>query len=742
MKKTKRQIKFDAAPVNQDIISSDLPDIGLIAVNGINDPKPNIKIVDNQIIEMDGVSIDNFDSIDTFIARYGINIPIAKQAMSIDSIDIAKMIVDINIPRSDVINLCCGLTPAKLVEVASQLNVVETMMGQMKMRARKKPANQAHVVNIIDNPVLLAADAAEAAFRGFAEQETTCTVARMGPLNALALLVGSQIGRPGVITQCSLEEASELKIGMKGLTSYAETISVYGTEAVMSDGGDTPWSKSFLASAYASRGIKMRFSSGSGSEVMMGNAEKKSMLYLEARCIWLTKACGSQGVQNGSIDALPLSTSVPGGMKAVASENLIASMLGLEVASGNDTHFSHSLARSISKTMMQMLPGTDLINSGYSSVPNSDNTFAGSTLDCDNYPDIYMLQRDMQIDSGIHPIKERDVIAIRAHAAKALQTIFYALDFPEITNEEINSAIYAYSSKDMPKRKVSEDISAANQIMTSKLTAFDIVKILYQNGFESDAESILTMLRQRLSGDYLQTSAIFNEDFQVLSVINNENDYIGPGTGYRISPDRWTSLQENIPCVVPETYVSKVPVLENMTICELSAAEKGNASDEIIIALSPSFGTTQTKTITDIPHYIILREVAAGIEEEGLVPRFIKCFHSSDLAIIASTGSRLSGSGIAIGIQSKGTTVVHHSSLVPLDNLELFPLSPLYTSQTYRHIGKNAARYAKGLTPEPIYGQCDMSIRYYMLKSTILHNHETNQIVPNKKPVNLGINFL
>ncbi|MEG3387516.1 propanediol/glycerol family dehydratase large subunit, partial [Salmonella enterica] len=47
----------------------------------------------------------------------------------------------------------------------------------------------------------------EAAWRGFDEQETTVAVARYAPFNAIALLVGSQVGRPGVLTQCSLEEA-------------------------------------------------------------------------------------------------------------------------------------------------------------------------------------------------------------------------------------------------------------------------------------------------------------------------------------------------------------------------------------------------------------------------------------------------------------------------------------------------------------------------------------------------------
>ena len=89
-----------------------------------------------------------------------------------------------------------------------------------------------------DNPVQIAADAAEGALRGFAEEETTVAVARYAPLNAISLLVGSQCGRPGVLTQCSLEEATELELGMRGFTAYAETISVYGTEDVFTDGDD------------------------------------------------------------------------------------------------------------------------------------------------------------------------------------------------------------------------------------------------------------------------------------------------------------------------------------------------------------------------------------------------------------------------------------------------------------------------------------------------------------------------
>ncbi len=78
----------------------------------------------------------------------------------------------------------------------------------------------------------------------------------------------------------------------------------------------------------------------------------------------------------------------------------------------------------------------------------------------------------------------------------------------------------------------------------------------------------------------------------------------------------------------------------------------------------------------------------AGIEEEGIKARVIRCFKSSDVAFVAVEGDRLSGSGIAIGIQSKGTTVIHQQGLPPLSNTELFPQAPLLTLDTYRQIGK------------------------------------------------------
>jgi len=544
MKRSKRFEYLEKRDIHKDGFVNEWPEVGLIAIGSPNDPKPSIKVEDGKIIEMDGKRRENFDFIDTFLADHVINIENTEKAMAMDSLKIARMLCDINVGREDIIDITTALTPAKLVEVVDNLNVVEMMMGLQKMRARRIPSNQCHVTNVRDNPIQIVADGAEAALRGFDEMETTVGIVRYAPFNAMALLIGSQTGRPGVLTQCALEEATELKLGMMGYTAYAETISVYGTERVFIDGDDTPWSKSFLASAYASRGLKMRFTSGTGSEVEMGYAEGKSMLYLEARCIMITKGAGSQGLQNGSISCIGMPGAVPGGIRAVLAENLITCMLDLEVASGNDQTFTHSPIRKTARTMMQFLPGTDFIFSGYSATPNYDNMFAGSNFDADDYDDYLVLQRDLKVNGGLKPVEENEIIAIRNKAAKVLQATFKELGLPAITDEEVEAATYARGSQDMPQRNVVEDLKAAQELISRNVTGLDIVKAIYKGGYPDVAGSVLNMLKQRVVGDYLHTSSIFDKDFNIISAVNDANDYEGPGTGYRLEGEKWEELKK------------------------------------------------------------------------------------------------------------------------------------------------------------------------------------------------------
>ena len=325
------------------------------------------------------------------------------------------MLVDVDVPRAELVRLSRGLTPARLARVIAMLDPVELMFALKKLRARRAPANQAHVTNLKENPALLAADAAEAAARGFAEVETTVGVSRYAPLNAIAILVGSQTGRPGVMTQCAVEERLNLRLAIQGLVTYAETLSVYGTEPVFVDGDDTPWSKAFLASAYASRGVKVRFTSGGGSEALMGESEGKSMLYLEARCL-VARARGRLAGRAERLDLVRRARARgPGGTREVLAENVLAAWLDLEVASGNDAIASHSEIRKTAKLMGQFLPGTDFVTSGYSSMPRYDNMFGGGNYDSDDLDEWLTIQRDWQVDAGIEPLDEEE----RARRARA-----------------------------------------------------------------------------------------------------------------------------------------------------------------------------------------------------------------------------------------------------------------------------------------------------------------------------------
>ena len=172
-----------------------------------------------------------------------------------------------------------------------------------------------------------------------------------------------------------------------------------------------PWSKAFLASAYASRGVKIRFTSGTGSEALMGRAEQKSMLYLEARCLLVVKGRRQPGGAK-RLDLLHrfAGSACPAACAPCWRRTLLAAMLGLEVAAGNDALASHSSIRKAAKLMLQFIPGADFVFSGYSAIPKRDNLFGGGNFDAEDFDDYNVLQRDMQVDGGVKPISEDEAL--------------------------------------------------------------------------------------------------------------------------------------------------------------------------------------------------------------------------------------------------------------------------------------------------------------------------------------------
>ena len=240
--------------------------------------------------------------------------------------------------------------------------------------------------------------------------------------------------------------------------------------------------------------------------------------------------------------------------------------------------------------MLQFIPGTDFITSGYGAIPRPDNMFGGGNFDVTEMDDWYVLQRDMRVDGGITPAAEADVLRVRERAARALQAVFAGLDFPPITDEEIQAVTTAFSSDDVPNRDRVADIDAAQRLLDGPLTVLDVVKALDKAGFTDVAANVLEMQRQRVIGDYLQTSAIFDKDFHVLSALTDPNDYRGPGSGYRVDGERWQALQNLPQAWDPRDYMHKLDAGgQKDWLQEVGPAQKGDGS-EVIIAVGPAFG--------------------------------------------------------------------------------------------------------------------------------------------------------
>src|SRR5512139_647490 len=149
-------------------------------------------------------------------------------------------------------------------------------------------------------------------------------------------------------------------------------------------------------------------------------------------------------------------------------------------------------------------------------------------------------------------VREDQIIKVRNKAAKALQAVYEELGLPRITDEEVEAATYAHGSKDMPPRDKVQDTKAAQEMMKRGVTGVDVVKALARRGYTDVANAVLNIQKQRVSGDYLHTSAILDKNFNVVAAINDLNDYQGPGTGYRLQGERWKQLADIRHAMRPE----------------------------------------------------------------------------------------------------------------------------------------------------------------------------------------------
>jgi propanediol dehydratase large subunit len=275
-----------------------------------------------------------------------------------------------------------------------------------------------------------------------------------------------------------------------------------------------------------------------------------------------------------------------------------------------------------------------------------------------------------------------------------------------------------------------------------------VIKSLANRGFGAEAENLLSVVKLRVSGDYLQTSAMVRGG-RVISAINDANDYQGPGSGYRVSEARRQQIND-IRDVLDQSEVlrseAQFEAGEALRIAYpmAGAAQAGTAADEVVIGISPAFGVKLFQTTAGHKLSEVLRVMVEAIAARGLRARVVRMQHTADTSFLGLSAARLSGSGIGIGLQAKGTAVIHAAARLPHNNLELFSNAPITRLDHYADLGRNAAAYALGEAPEPVVvptsGQA-LGARYHA-RVAMIYAIETGLTRDGAEPEEIDLQFL
>jgi propanediol dehydratase large subunit len=314
--------------------------------------------------------------------------------------------------------------------------------------------------------------------------------------------------------------------------------------------------------------------------------------------------------------------------------------------------------------------------------------------------------------------------------------------------EAMKRSVTVASGSDDTESFMPRDVSFISEAIKERgITVIDAIKALAKRGFRDEAENLLNLVKLRLSGDYLQTSAMIR-DGRIVSAVNDPNDYLGPGSGYRVSEGRRLELN-GIRDVLDQKEVLRSEALherdEAARIRYRAAGTASQSSDkaDVVIGISPAFGLKLFQTTAGHRLSEVLRVMMEAIAKRGLVPRVVRFRHTADTSFLGLSAAQLAGSGVGIGIQAKGTAVIHQQGRLPHNNLELFSNAPVTRIEHYRGLGANAAAYALGEMPEPVVvpqrGEA-LGSRYHA-RVAIIYSIETGLTEEGAPPETVDVTF-
>ena len=135
-------------------------------------------------------------------------------------------------------------------------------------------------------------------------------------------------------------------------------------------------------------------------------------------------------------------------MWEILAENVLAALLDLECASGNDTILSHSEIRRGAKIMPFLMAGTDLICSGMGAIPRYDNSFNASLFNAEDTEDFLAVQRDYLVEGGLRYAPDSEMVSVRRRAVEAMAAVLEELGLAQVSEAQKLSVVYAHGSDD------------------------------------------------------------------------------------------------------------------------------------------------------------------------------------------------------------------------------------------------------------------------------------------------------
>ena len=408
------------------------------------------------------------------------------------------------------------------------------------------------------------------------------------------------------------------------------------------------------------------------------------MLYLEARCVAVTRAAGSQGVQNGGIDGVNVAASVPDGMREVIAENLLRDaprprvvhrQRHADVVLRHPPHRAHAAAAAgrlrlpvlrlrLDPGLRQRVRPVQLQRRGHRRLPRRPARLGLRGRVC-------------------APQSDDELLPLRRRAVEALRAVLDELGLARFADEDVEAVVAgARLARRAGARPRTWCRTPPTGSWSAASTALDVVRALAARGYERGgrarardappAAATATTCRPRRSST--RTCACSRRS-------PTRTTTQGPGTGYRMSrgaPRRDGARAPGVGAGDARRRAGRARGLPRAARARARAARHARRTRSWSASRPRSRARSGSRS-SGLTVAEVLRQVLAGIEEEGGSARLVRVRRTIDVGAIGWTAARLAGSGIGIGLQAKGTALIHRADLPPLGNLELFSIAPRVT---------------------------------------------------------------